>query len=408
MIGVSGLLYRMKQNAVGLASITILACGVLVMISTTISLYAGTEDSLKRNFHNQLMIAANYKTNNGEDHMVSFEELQKIVEEVGDSHGLTLKEAHTEQYLEVTYVLKEQELMLKNPSIEEADQLAISVYITAEEYEKMTGEVLHLSEDEIAICAYDAKDAYTADTLKIGEKDYKVVHSLDSFPIAAMYNMQIVTCYGIVLPSQSDLETIYEAQHAFYEMPSEYIYRLAAGYQEEISRNEGTDLTEEIRIRVFDFMDAQENITGECGYSSDSIWDAAENMYGMYGTLFFLGLILGFVFLFATALIIYYKQISEGYEDRERFQIMSKIGLSDEEAKKSISGQILLVFFLPLVVSGIHLAAAFPMLLKLLMILQLGNPDLFIKCTLFAYAGFAIIYTGIYVMTAKIYYRIIS
>ncbi len=408
MISVSGLLYRMRQNAVGLASITVLACGVLVMISTTISLYAGIEDSLKHSFHHQILMSTNYKTNDGETHKINTEEIQTILEDVCDANGFTVKDARAEKYLEVAYTLKNQELQLTHPSVRDADTMAWIVYLTADEYEKITGEEIILSEDEIAICSFNMKNIYEPDTLKIGEKNYKIGQRLDFFPIASMYNMNIVSTYGIVLPSDMDMETIYEAEYSYYDVPSEYVERLAANIAEDISREDGLDLIEAFITSVDSYIRAKENAVGQVYISEDSVWEAEENMFGLNGTLFFLGLILGFVFLFATALIIYYKQISEGYEDRERFQIMAKIGLSDAEAKKSISGQILLVFFLPLLVAGIHLAFAFPLLVQILKILQLGNTVLFAKCTLLAYAGFGIIYTGIYEMTAKVYYSIIS
>jgi putative ABC transport system permease protein len=141
--------------------------------------------------------------------------------------------------------------------------------------------------------------------------------------------------------------------------------------------------------------------------SVDSKWDTIEYLYGMYGTLLFLGLILSVIFLFATALIIYYKQISEGYEDRERFQIMQKIGMSDREGKAAIRSQILLVFFLPLAVSAMHIAFAFPILTRLLKVLFQSNQMLFLICTLASLGIFALIYVIIYSMTAKVYYQIV-
>ena len=144
------------------------------------------------------------------------------------------------------------------------------------------------------------------------------------------------------------------------------------------------------------------------GTSVDSLWDTMDYLYGMYGTLLFLGLILTLVFLFATALIIYYKQISEGYEDRERFQIMQKVGMSSDEVRGTIRSQILLVFFLPLLVAALHMAVAFPMLTKLLKILFLSDQMLFFWCTVASLGVFAVIYVVIYSMTARVYYRIVK
>ena len=139
----------------------------------------------------------------------------------------------------------------------------------------------------------------------------------------------------------------------------------------------------------------------------DTLWQAESDYSSMYGSFLFLGILLGFVCLFATALIIYYKQISEGYEDRNRYQIMTKIGMSQKEVKKSIGSQVLLVFFLPLIVAGIHICFAFPLLKKLLNLLMLSNTMLFVVCTVITFLVFALVYVMIYGVTAKHYYRIV-
>jgi putative ABC transport system permease protein len=142
--------------------------------------------------------------------------------------------------------------------------------------------------------------------------------------------------------------------------------------------------------------------------SIDSKWETAEYLYGMYGTFLFLGLLLSVIFIFATALIIYYKQISEGYEDQERFWIMQKVGMSQAEVKGTIRSQILLVFFLPLLVAAMHMAFAFPMLTKLLRGLFQANQMLFLECSVAALVVFAVLYVVIYRVTARTYYTIVK
>ena len=147
--------------------------------------------------------------------------------------------------------------------------------------------------------------------------------------------------------------------------------------------------------------------TGTLQYDLDTKWESLHNVLEMYGTFLFLGILLGFVCLFSTILIIYYKQISEGYEDRERFQIMEKIGMEPREVRKTIGSQLILQFFLPLATAAVHTAVAFPILLKLLKILMLTNTSLFIVCTLVTLAVFALVYTAVYLLTAKTYYKIV-
>lgn len=128
----------------------------------------------------------------------------------------------------------------------------------------------------------------------------------------------------------------------------------------------------------------------------------------LYGGFFFLGLFLGTLFLMAAVLIIYYKQISEGYADRERFAIMQKVGLSRREVRSAIRSQVLTVFFLPLIVAGIHVAAAFPLMAQLLALLYLSNTGLYMLCTLVSFLVFTVFYVIVYLLTARTYYRIVS
>ena len=137
-------------------------------------------------------------------------------------------------------------------------------------------------------------------------------------------------------------------------------------------------------------------------------YDSRQNFIEMYGSLFFIGVFLGALFIMATILIIYYKQISEGYEDKERFEIMLKVGMDQAETKRSIRSQILTVFFLPLIMAGIHMAFAFPSVSRVLALLNMVNVPLFLGCNVVCYLVFAVFYVAVYGVTAKMYYRIIK
>ncbi|MCQ2510785.1 MAG: ABC transporter permease, partial [Lachnospiraceae bacterium] len=217
-----------------------------------------------------------------------------------------------------------------------------------------------------------------------------------------------VPSYGIVVADQSVLDTIYESQKAYYgKNASDYTDRIAVTFAD---LDQALEKGEAFGDAVWDGFAAYVEKEGHpnANWSTDAIWEARENLYGMYGTFLFLGILLGLVFIFATAMIIYYKQISEGYEDRQRFQIMKKIGMSEAEVRKTINKQILLVFYLPLIVAGVHLSFAFPMLEKLLHVLLMSNTGLFVICTLIVFALFAVIYVMIYKATARTYYKIVK
>ncbi len=153
---------------------------------------------------------------------------------------------------------------------------------------------------------------------------------------------------------------------------------------------------------------AQEDVELYQKFYVRSVEDARDEFFFVYGGLFFLGLFLGTLFLMATVLIMYYKQISEGNDDRERFEIMQKVGMSQEEVKKTIHSQVLMVFFLPIVAAAIHIAFAFNVITKLLAVLGLTNVALFTTCTLVTLGVFIIFYAVVYGLTARTYYRIVK
>ena len=159
--------------------------------------------------------------------------------------------------------------------------------------------------------------------------------------------------------------------------------------------------------KIMQKINNQNNLEYE-SLSSGCMADSKEDFLSIYGGLFFLGIFLGLLFTMAMVLIIYYKQISEGYDDKKRFEIMQKVGMSKWEVKKSIQSQVKTVFFLPLVTAVIHLAFAFKMIRKLLSVLNLTNVGLFITCTLVTTAVFVVLYAVVYLLTAKIYYRIVE
>ena len=263
----------------------------------------------------------------------------------------------------------------------------------------------------MAIFSSDAgSHAFSAgDTLTIGEQTYTCAEKLSSFPIN-MTAYSMVNCYGIVVSDEDTFTEILNLQKKDYgNAASDTSHHLVLDFADEKAMEKVYDqFVDEFSSGIRSYVDAQPDSTGGYGTSVDSLWDTMDYLYGMYGTLLFLGLILTLVFLFATALIIYYKQISEGYEDRERFQIMQKVGMSSDEVRGTIRSQILLVFFLPLLVAALHMAVAFPMLTKLLKILFLSDQMLFFWCTVASLGVFAVIYVVIYSMTARVYYRIVE
>ena len=419
MPAVSGLLYRMKQNAVGLASIAILATGVLVMISTTVSLYAGAEETVKRNYPQDYYLSARYLQWSDEGQLLHSEDMPRetmlrAVEQGAEKNGLTIKEIALQEYLTVSYIYENDTLTCERVSGNAADNLkglSVITYITEEMYRSLGGEALNLAKDEIAVCPMDIRQSgFDRPTLTIGEDTYQIKTTIPLFPISSGMEAAATNSYGIVVEDESVLAHIFDQQKAAYgEAASDYTRRIAASFA---GRGANGDVGEKLERDVEEYLKEaafpQQQEPGESlVITGNTVWGAREAVTAMCGALLFLGIILGLVCLFATVLIVYYKQISEGYEDRVRFQIMQKVGMSRREVKSTINSQVLLVFFLPLVVAGMHLAFAFPILEKVLHILLLSSTSLFVVCSLVTFGVFAAVYTLIYMATARTYYKIV-
>ena len=419
MPAVSGLLYRMKQNAVGLASIAILATGVLVMISTTVSLYAGAEETVKRNYPQDYYLSAQYMQWSDEGQLLHSEDmpretLLRAVEQGAEKNGLTIKKMDFQEYLTVSYKNENGGLYCRQAGGNAADSLkglSVMTYITQEMYRSLGGEELNLAEDEIAVCPMDIRQrGFDRTEITIEGESYQVKTVLPEFPIRSGMEELSTNCYGVVVADESVLAHLYDQQKQVYgDAASDYTRRIAASFA---GRGANGDVGEKLERDVKEYLKEvafpQQQESGESlVITGNTMWGARESVTAMCGALLFLGIILGLVCLFATVLIVYYKQISEGYEDRARFQIMQKVGMSRREVKSTINSQVLLVFFLPLVVAGMHLAFAFPILEKVLHILLLSSTSLFVACSLVTFGVFAAVYTLIYMATARTYYKIV-
>ncbi|MBQ3298718.1 MAG: FtsX-like permease family protein [Ruminococcus sp.] len=410
MPAVSGLLFRMKHNAVGLASIALLATGVLIMISTTVSLYSGVDDTINEHYPSQLYLSALLK-NGDEVTPIPSDQLEEIVREAADKNGLTIESITSEQSLTVSYLLRDGKLLTKTEVSGgyKPEELTNVIYITEAAYERLAGQKdmtdphrLGLKDDEIAFCRILSTSYHVGDTpsaLTVNSKEYRIKEQLAYFPVDVNTGT-IVDTVGIVVANDAVLNELYQAQKKAYgEFASEYADKIGVSFSDESAAAAvGEELEKDISASFTD--------TGVT-YDLDTKWDSKKNVLEMYGTFLFLGILLGFVCLFSTVLIIYYKQISEGYEDRGRFQIMEKIGMEPGEVKKTIGSQLRLQMFLPLITAAIHTAFAFPILLKLLNILMLSNTGLFVLCSIITFALFAIVYTAVYFLTSKTYYKIV-
>lgn len=415
MTAVSGLLYRMKQNAAGLASICILSTMVLVMISTTVCLYIGIEDSINLTYPYDLTLSAAAGNVGEEDEAFSVEmqdAIFDVIQETAEEKGVPLALLEKLDYLNIGALFQDGEFCTDISTVEDyaSSDLWSLYFITREEYEDFTGTSLDLKENEIALYRLATSSSALPESFRLMGEDYQVKTQLNYYPVPANNGDQMFNCAGVVLSSQAELDRVYEQQQADYGANASGMAHCVVvnygGAEEEQIR----ELEREIQDRVHKAASdkAEEMTDGGYGSSSASKQEAWDYDFAMVGSLFFLGLVLGAVFLMATVLIIYYKQVSEGYEDRERFQIMQKVGMSKAEVGQSIRSQILMVFFLPLGMAVLHLAAAYPLLVRLLRIFAISSNMLFVACCCVCVLVFAAAYTVVYGITAKVYDKIVS
>lgn len=392
---ISGLIYRMKQNAVGLANICILSTAVLIMLSSTLSLYIGLEDALKTKYPRDITVSA------GRASEWQADEIDKVIEK--ECNELKVKPTNIMNYRYTTFSFLQDgnrfynEINSNNLTL--YSDMAIVNLITVNEYNRMTGKDVTLAQDEVLL--YTANGEIVQNTIDIIGNQFKIKERIDSLNVDSMDDGMMLELYYVVMPTE------------------DIIYRLKSENKGETSVDQ-TNLTELQYIYAFDVdCDAEtqialdnainDSIIGlEVGGRVESRESFRGDFLALYGGLFFLGIFLGILFIMATVLIIYYKQISEGYDDRERFNIMQKVGMSRSEIKKSIHSQVLTVFFLPLITAGIHVAFAFKIVTKLLAIINLTNTALFAICTVGAFLVFAIFYAIVYALTARTYYKIVN
>ncbi len=396
-ISVSGMIYRMKQNAVGLANICILSTMVLVMVSSTGSLIIGVQDLIMERYPYEIAIES-YDN----DAQIN-DRLMNIAKETAQKENIEIEKEIKYSSLEFTSVFdgKDTFSISSDYNLNMSNDLRILFFITAEDYSDFIGKDVNLKDNEVII--YSNRKDYNKDKdyFKLFDKLYKIVDRTDEFVGNGMISANISPSHGIVVKDISIIQELYEKQKEVYGDSASNI-EFYYGFDTGSNTEKQTDLYTKIKNEI--------NSQGKelSSYHIESRESQRDNAYGLYGSLFFLGVFLGLLFLMATVLIIYYKQISEGYEDKKRFEIMQKVGMSEQEVKSSIRSQVLTVFFLPLITAGIHVAAAFPIIRKILLMLNLTNTKLYIICTIISFMVFTLIYGLIYLLTAKIYYRIVK
>lgn len=420
-VSVSSMVYRMKRNGAGLASICILATMVLVMISSTTSLYSGEEDALSIRYPREINIDistldTDLEKNGQMDNIIS------DIKNICKNHDVKGTDAYTYLNGMISGMITDDGKVetdinridnFSNIALGDFSSVYSFIFIPVDDYNKIMGTSYTLKDDEAIIYNYRNDSRYKNNVISFNRgQSFKIVKETDEFVIDTNAAISVTPSMALIV---NDIDNAtkgltYNATTAQKIENTGISFHRYYCFDTGVSPQHQIELSKDIANYLDGNIEKYRADTSSRMFRS-SVESKEQNrldFFGLYGGLFGLGIILSIVFIFAAVLIIYYKQISEGYEDQSRFEIMQKVGMTKNEIRKSINSQLLTVFFLPLIFAGMHLAFAAPIIKKLLLLFNLTNLNLFIVTILISFAAFALFYMIVYKITSSAYYKIVS
>lgn len=402
-MAVSGMLYRMKQNAAGLASICILSTMVLVVISTTVSMYVGIHDELMARYPNDVCVTVDYNSV-----IDKSSEIEKAIFDEIDSAEVKNKKAFS--YLSVFVGQKGDGFTTDKEHLSYQNSYLFYI-LSKDDFIKIDNsfkdKIGNISKGEAVVVLnkkYDKKD------IKIFGKNYKVNKSFEHTEDNDLYVISTLNGLGyIILDNDESVQELYDVQEKMLGKGANYYTNKIRFDFKSGNKKQKAAAYKKIDNAVKKYFKENKNDKKQISsYWVESRQENEQNFYLLYGGLFFLGIFLGTMFLIVTVMIIFYKQITEGYDDRERYQILEKVGMSSREVKDTIKSQIRIVFVLPIFAAAVHVTAAFPMVNRILKMLNLNNEKLFAGCLTATIIVFAVIYYLVFKVTSRAYYKIVK
>ena len=399
-ISVSGLLYRMKRNAVGLANICILSTMVLVTMGSTSALYAGMEKSYNERFPRQLMVAGYNSTS-------------EKLKEIENNAKLSAKEAGTEVEDMVSYNslpmvgrLVEDKFNFESNVGVDLSNVKMIVVLQLKDYNKFANKNKTLESNEILL-HIDKKGDYNYNSISLNGSDYKIKEKLSEFPgtIGSATANIMDTYYAVV----KDEKEVTKLATKLTELSSKELEKRGISIQTGTPTLQNyvafniKDTTKEAKV-----IESFKKLEKQSGIEIEGKEENKLTFRGVFASFLFIGVFISFIFVISQVVIMYYKQISEGYEDKGNFEIMRKVGITDKQIKQSIRSQVLLIFFSPLIIATLHTIVAYPFIEKILRLFLITDSSIFLQALAVTIVVFAIFYLIVYAITSKIYYRIIK
>lgn len=396
-ISVSGMLYRMKQHAAGLANISILSVMVIIAVSTTATLYAGTEEILNNRFpeENSASIMTEYGMS-GQELDQNVNELMNHITTLTNDEGLDVESSIAFKYITLFGFLENNSFRSRNFEIG-GDMPTMLMLLPLKDYNREAGESETLEQDELLVGTVSAER--DSDYLELGDRVFKT-KEIENLPFFLEAPVNLVETIIVVAPDEETIDEISD----YYNVDDDPYF---ANWKADIFWD--TNATEDEKLP---YAEKMESSIGEhsldIGVFYESRSGSRQEWYSMNGGFLFLGIFLGGLFTIGTVLITYFKQVSEGYDDRERIQIMQKVGLDKETTREATRIQLVWMFTLPILTAAMHTAFAYPIIQKLLVLFGVTSHKLLILGTVGVVLAFSFIYWIIYKITSRVYLKIVE
>lgn len=407
-ISVSAMAYRMKRNGAGMATICILCTMVLVILTSTVCLYAGPDSMVDAICPQDINLTIGLEARDGEENWERLDAMQQMALDVTEEMGLTPENITSQRALVATGKVQNGDYgIITDADSLKANVLELTVYPLSV-YEQATGETVTLADRELLYASFKTTETFSSMSF-YGSAPYRMIHAEKELP-KRLLSADYRSAWGCLVVFANDAEAFRGEITALVGEKSReamMMDRLALHF--DLDSEADTDTQEKLvkTLRSEAMKSTGKDFYGMSSLNVDTRALCRMDYLSLFGGLFFLGMVLGPLFSIAAVLIMYYKQICEGYEDAERFAVMRKVGLTDAEIRRSVNSQVLTVFFAPLLMAGLHMLFAMPMIRLILGAFGLHNDSLFYGIGIGCYVVFAVIYALMYLLTSRRYYRIV-
>lgn len=407
-ISVSAMAYRMKRNGAGMATICILCTMVLVILTSTVCLYGGTDSMVDAICPQDINLTIGLEARDGEENWKRLDAMQQMALDVTEEMGLTPENITSQRALVATGKVQNGDYgIITDADSLKANVLELTVYPLSV-YEQATGETVTLADRELLYASFKTNETFSSMSF-YGSAPYRMIRAEKELP-KRLLSADYRSAWGCLVVFTNDAEAFRSEITALVgEKSGEAMMMDRLALHFDLASEADTDTQEKL---VKTLRSEAMKLTGKDFYGMSSLSVDTRSLcrrdyLSLFGGLFFLGMVLGPLFSIAAVLIMYYKQICEGYEDAERFSVMRKVGLTDAEIRRSVNSQVLTVFFAPLLMAGLHMLFAMPMIRLILGAFGLHNDSLFYGIGIGCYVVFAVIYALMYLLTSRRYYRIV-